>query len=136
MTILIDEARTLSSATWRPACRFDDLEPGWGEAAWIDGTQVALYRFADGIVHAAGQRCPATGAQVMARGIMGSRMIDGTLVKTIASPLHKQVYRLDDGTCLGEPGLALPVYPVHVDDEGRVFVDLDGTERAGTEASA
>ncbi|MGJ9403938.1 nitrite reductase small subunit NirD [Arthrobacter sp. KK5.5] len=124
MTILIEEhapATAAGTQDWHDVCWFDDLETGWGEAAWIDGRQVALFRFADGSVHAADQRCPATGSQVMARGIMGGRSTDAGLVHTIASPLHKETYRLDTGECLTSPGLSLPVHRVRVED-GRLWV--------------
>lgn len=122
MTVLIAEEANVK--TWVEACWLDDLRPGWGEAAWIDGQQIALLRFADESLFAVTQKCPGTGANVMARGIMGSRNIDGELVHTIASPLHKEVYRLDTGECLNADDVDLLVYPVHV-DEGRVLVGLE-----------
>ncbi|WP_102157272.1 nitrite reductase small subunit NirD [Zhihengliuella halotolerans] len=121
MTTLIDEAANVT--TWVEACWLDDLKPGWGEAAWIDGQQIALLRFADDTLFAVTQKCPGTGAQVMSRGIMGSRNLDGELVKTIASPLHKEVYRLDTGECLNADDVDLLVYPVRV-ESARVMVGL------------
>lgn len=122
MTVLIAEEANVK--TWVEACWLDDLKPGWGEAAWIDGQQIALLRFADESLFAVTQKCPGTGVNVMARGIMGSRNIDGELVHTIASPLHKEVYRLDTGECLNADDVDLLVYPVLV-DAGRVLVGLE-----------
>ncbi|MBG6084336.1 nitrite reductase small subunit NirD [Zhihengliuella flava] len=122
MTVLINE--DVSVTTWAQACWLDDLKPGWGEAAWINGQQIALLRFADGSLFAVTQKCPRTGANVMARGIMGSRNINGELVHTIASPLHKEVYRLDTGECLNAADVDLLVYPVRVVD-ARVLVGLE-----------
>ena len=125
MTILVAERSETdaSELRWHDVCRPGDLEPGWGEAAWLDGLQVALYRFPDGSFYAAEQRCPATGAQVMARGIMGSRATAEGTVHTVASPLHKQVFRLDDGRCLGDDSLSLRVFRVQVRD-GRLWVGV------------
>lgn len=95
-------------------CRAGDLEPGWGEAAWLGGTQVAVYRTEGDGYYAASHHCPGTGAKVMARGILGDRSIAGARVPTIACPLHKEVYRLDTGACLSGAAVALPVHPVHL----------------------
>ena len=90
---------------WHRVCPVTDLEPAWGEAALVAGRQVALFRTEDG-VYAVSQEDPATGAHVMARGILGSK---GSR-PTIASPLHKEVYDLETGECLSMPGLALPTF--------------------------
>ncbi|WP_396021223.1 nitrite reductase (NAD(P)H) small subunit [Arthrobacter sp. ES1] len=82
----------------------------WGEAALIAGHQVALFRTATGEVFAVGHEDPATGAHVMARGITGSRGMRHTL----ASPLHKEVYDLATGECLGKPGLRLPTFGTRI----------------------
>ncbi|QDY88886.1 nitrite reductase small subunit NirD [Arthrobacter sp. UKPF54-2] len=103
---------------WHRVCAVEDLEPGWGEAALIAGRQVALFRTATG-VFAVEQADPATGAHVMARGITGSR---GTR-PTLASPLHKEVYDLGTGECLGNPELRLGTYAARVAD-GFVEVEL------------
>ena len=95
---------------WNRVCAVEDLEPGWGEAALIGGRQVALFRTAAGEVFAVDHADPATGAHVMARGITGSR--GGR--RTLASPLHKEVYDLATGECLGSPELRLGTYPVRV----------------------
>ncbi|MFB0833835.1 nitrite reductase small subunit NirD [Arthrobacter halodurans] len=116
-------ARRPRPLTWHNVCDVTDLEAGWGEAAWIGSGQIALFRLADGSVHATDQRCPATGAHVMARGIVGGRSTDAGTVATVASPLHKQVYRLDSGECLNAPELRLAVHPVRIED-GHVWVGV------------
>lgn len=95
---------------WVPVCRVDDLVPERGAAALVDGVQVALFRLVDGEVVAVQHRDPATGANVMARGIVGTR----GAAPTVASPLHKQVYDLRTGQCLDDPGLALATFDVRV----------------------
>ena len=101
---------SMMTDTWLPVCFFDELEPLWGEAALLQGEQIALFLLPDGSVHAVSNRCPATGSQVMSRGIVGSK---GART-TVASPLHKQVYDLTTGECLSAPEYSLRVYPVRV----------------------
>jgi nitrite reductase (NADH) small subunit len=108
-------------------CSLDQLTPELGVAALVGGEQVAVFRLADGRVFAVSNLCPFSGAAVIARGITGSR---GD-VPTIASPVYKQVFSLEDGRCLDAvdqvpaPGRGpdLAVYAVSVDD-GRVTIDL------------
>ncbi|MDR4534277.1 nitrite reductase small subunit NirD [Glutamicibacter sp. PS] len=95
-----------------PICRSSDLLPGWGEAAWLEGRQIALFRTEAGRFYAASHHCPSLGAKVMARGILGDATIEGQRVDTIACPLHKEVYRLDTGICLNADTEALAVYEV------------------------
>lgn len=96
---------------WHRVCAVEDLEPAWGEAALIAGRQVALFRTVSGEVYAVAQEDPATGAYVMARGITGSRGSRPTL----ASPLHKEVYDLGTGECLGgAPELRLQTFGTRI----------------------
>lgn len=104
---------------WHRVCAVTDLEPAWGEAALIAGRQVALFRTVSGEVYAVGHEDPATGAHVMARGITGSR---GSR-PTVASPLHKEVYDLRTGECLGTPALRLPTFGTRIVD-GYIEVEL------------
>jgi nitrite reductase (NADH) small subunit len=104
---------------WHSICPVEDLETCWGEAALVAGRQLALFRVSETQVYAVDQRDPATGAHVMARGIVGNC---GPR-PTIASPLHKEVYLLATGECLTNPALYLQAYPVRIDD-GAVMVGL------------
>jgi nitrite reductase (NADH) small subunit len=106
-------------AGWYRVCAVEDLEPAWGEAALVAGRQVALFRTGPAEVFAVAHEDPATGAHVMARGILGSK---GTH-PTIASPLHKEVYDLETGECFTTPGLRLAAYSTRVTD-GFVEVQL------------
>ncbi|MEZ2391272.1 nitrite reductase small subunit NirD [bacterium RCC_150] len=122
MTVILDrEEQLLEESTarvWHRICPLDELEPAWGEAALVDGVQVALFRVDAGTVYAVGQQDPATCANVMARGITGSR---GSR-PTIASPLHKEVYDLQTGECYSNPELRLPAFRTRVVDG---FVELE-----------
>lgn len=106
------EDATRRQAAWHPVCAVSELEPMWGEAALIGETQIALITLIDGRIFAVDHRDPVAGANVMARGIVGSQQGRPTL----ASPLYKQVYDLATGRCLTEDGPALRCYPVRVDD--------------------
>ncbi|GAA2074504.1 hypothetical protein GCM10009821_11640 [Aeromicrobium halocynthiae] len=105
-------------------CRLADLHPDRGAAALVEGHQVALFRLAvTDEVLAVSHRDPFTGANVIARGLVGSR---GD-VPTVASPLLKQAFDLRTGRCLDDPDVALATYPVHVvDDVVHVVVDETG----------
>ncbi|MFG1814773.1 nitrite reductase small subunit NirD [Kribbella sp. NPDC049174] len=100
-------------------CQYDVLLPERGVAALIGDVQIALFRTHDGSVFAIGNQDPFSGANVMSRGIVGSR---GD-AQTVASPMFKQVFDLRTGVCLDDPSVSLPVYPVEVVD-GQVMVNL------------
>ena len=119
MTELVLQRPARPSTGWIAVCHLDDLEECWGEAALVDGEQIALFRLPGDKLHAVGNIDPRTRAAVMARGIVGSR----GAAPTIASPLHKEVYDLATGRCLTGDGPALPVHPAEVRD-GRVLVGL------------
>ena len=98
---------------WTRVCPLDALVPDRGAAALVDGHQVAVFRLSgSGDVHALAHHDPFSGANVMARGLVGSR--GG--VPTIASPMHKQSFDLTTGQCLDDESVALRVWPVRVVD--------------------
>lgn len=104
-----------------PVCRLEDLLPGRGAAVLLDGVQIALFRVEDEVL-AVQQRDPFSGANVMSRGIVGSR---GERL-TVAGPMYKQIFDLRTGECLdalGAPLQPLRCYPVTVTDDGTVVVD-------------
>ena len=96
---------------WTSACLLRHLIPGRGVAVLLrGGEQVALFLLADGNLHAVSNIDPYGRAAVMSRGIVGDRHGE----PTVASPLLKQVFSLEDGRCLDEPAVRLPVYDVRV----------------------
>ncbi len=104
---------------WTTACAYDRLIPGRGVGVLLDdGTQAALFRLDDGSVCAVGNVDPFCGAAVMSRGIVGDR--DGRVM--VQTPIQKQAFALDDGSCLDHPDVSVPVFPVRVTPEGRVQV--------------
>ncbi|GGM42280.1 nitrite reductase small subunit [Longimycelium tulufanense] len=99
--------------TWTPVCQYAALEPENGVAALLpDGTQIALFRVADGTAYAVSNLDPFSQAMVLARGIVGDR--GG--VPMVASPMHKQAFDLRTGQCLDNPETCIPTYPVRVAD--------------------
>jgi nitrite reductase (NADH) small subunit len=98
---------------WTAACRYDYLIPNRGVGVLLpDGAQAALFRLDDGSLHAVGNIDPFSGAAVMSRGIVGDR--GGRA--TVQTPIKKQAFALDDGVCLDDPEVSLPVYPTRVTD--------------------
>jgi NAD(P)H-dependent nitrite reductase small subunit len=107
----------MNAPHWTSICTIDDIYPDSGVCALVDGEQIAIFRVADA-VYAIGNHDPASGANVLSRGLVGD--IGGELV--VASPLFKQHFSLLTGRCLEEPELSVPVYPVRVTEAGAVSV--------------
>ncbi|MDD0994705.1 nitrite reductase small subunit NirD [Pseudomonas sp. TNT2022 ID1044] len=107
---------------WQAVCSQQDLVSDSGVVVWLDGAQVALFYLpgAEGKnLYAIDNHDPQSGANVIGRGLVGS--IKGDLV--VASPIYKQHFRLEDGTCLEYPQQRLRVWPVRL-NEGRVEVGV------------
>lgn len=90
----------VATVTWHEVCRLADLSPERGVAAFLGGVQVAFFRTHDDHVYAVQQLDPYSAANVISRGIVGSR---GD-VPTVASPMYKQVFDLRTGECLDAVG--------------------------------
>ncbi|WP_149087030.1 nitrite reductase small subunit NirD [Pseudomonas prosekii] len=102
-----------NAATWRPVCEQHDLVSNSGVVVWLDGAQVALFYLpgAEGkTLYAIDNHDPQSGANVIGRGLIGN--IKGDLV--VASPIYKQHFRLEDGSCLEYPQQRLRVWPVRL----------------------
>ncbi|MDT5257196.1 MAG: nitrite reductase small subunit [Mycobacterium sp.] len=104
---------------WTTACTYDHLIPGRGVGVLLDdGSQAALFRLDDGSVHAVGNVDPFSGAAVLSRGIVGDR--GGRA--TVQSPILKQAFALEDGSCLDDERISVPVYQVRVTPAGHVQI--------------
>lgn len=108
---------TAMTQSWQPVCNVNDLVPHSGVAALVEQQQVALFYLPGETteVYALSNRDPVSGANVMARGIIGDQQGE----PMVASPLYKQHYRLKDGHCLDEQELKLQSWPVRI-NEGQV----------------
>lgn len=97
---------------WTYVCTLDDLTPDRGTAALLGHQQVALFRLSGGEVYAISHRDPYSGANVMARGLVGTR--GG--VPTVASPMHKQTFSLSTGESMDDPAVRLETWQARVVD--------------------
>lgn len=101
-------------------CRVAELVPERGVAALVDGAQVALFRIdgADGPeVFAVDHHDPFSGANVLARGIVGRT--DGRWY--VASPVYKQRFDLATGRSLDDDSVSVDTWSVElVGDEVHV----------------
>jgi nitrite reductase (NADH) small subunit len=96
-------------------CPLADLDQERGVAALIGTMQVAVFRVdgeGDGL-YAIDNRDPASGANVLARGIVGSR---GEALY-VASPMHRHRFDLRSGRCLDDDNLSVVVWAVRTCDQ-------------------
>ena len=93
---------------WVEICGYDAIYPDTGVCALVDGRQVAIFRLADGTLHAVSNHDPFSGANVLSRGIVGDRLGE----PKIASPIYKQTFNLRTGQCYEDAGVRLAVYRV------------------------
>jgi nitrite reductase (NADH) small subunit len=115
---LLDDIRG-DVLVWTTACPFDRLIPGRGVGVLLDdGSQAALFRLDDDSLHAVGNIDPFSGAAVLSRGIVGDRA--GRAV--VQSPIKKQAFAFDDGGCLDDPMVSVPVYRARRTDDGQVQI--------------
>jgi nitrite reductase (NADH) small subunit len=119
---LLDDRKDVYAPTlwaWTTACRYDFLMPCRGAAVLLpDGSQAALFRLDDGSLRAVGNIDPFCGAAVLSRGIVGDRAGRAT----VQSPIKKQAFALDDGTCLDDAAVSIPVYRTRVTPGGFVQI--------------
>jgi nitrite reductase (NADH) small subunit len=115
----ITRPQTEAGLEWRDVCAIDDVLPGAGVAALLDGEQIAIVRTRADQFFALSNFDPFSKAFVIARGIVGDR----AGVAKIASPIFKQSFSLETGQCLDDPSVRLQVFPIRV-VAGRVQVSL------------
>lgn len=104
-------AAMTGAEAWTAVCGQQDLVDNSGVVVWLEGAQVALFYLpgAQGkTLYAIDNHDPQSGANVIGRGLIGS--IKGEMV--VASPIYKQHFRLEDGSCLEYPQQRLRVWPV------------------------
>lgn len=99
---------------WTSVCKKNDIAPGVGVCALLDGEQVAIFRIAkNDALYAVSNFDPFGEANVLSRGITGS--IGESIV--VASPLYKQHFDLQTGQCLEDESVSLKVYAVRVEGD-------------------
>lgn len=114
-------AHGTTAGSWTPVCALADLEVERGAAALVNGQAVAIFRTHDDRVYALANQDPFSRASVLARGIVGTRTVDGEEVPFVASPMHKHAFDLRSGRCLDDQGVSVSAYEVRVAD-GLVLV--------------
>jgi nitrite reductase (NADH) small subunit len=96
---------------WLALCSLSLLIPGRGVAALLpDGRQAAVFLDREGTPYAIGNRDPFSGAQVLSRGLIGS--LAGR--PFVASPLLKQRFDLESGSCLDDESVSVTAYQVRL----------------------
>jgi nitrite reductase (NADH) small subunit len=108
------------TSEWVAVCQVDDIPRlGSRRVARERGMPVALFRTADGDIHALLDRCPHKGGPLSQGIVFGA---------SVACPLHNWTIQFEDG-CARAPDVGqTPVFAVRV-ESGQVF--LDAAELAG-----
>ncbi|GAB3295505.1 nitrite reductase (NAD(P)H) small subunit [Epidermidibacterium keratini] len=106
---------------WTEICALEELRPERAVAALVghpaDGlAQVAVVLLADGSLHCVGHYDPYSKANVIARGIVGTREVSGEVIPTITSPMYKQTFDLRTGDALDDPDVGIGAWRVEVRD--------------------
>lgn len=113
----------MSVRSWTRVCALEDILPESGAAAWVGGRDIAVFRVRDA-VYAVGNLDPASGAHVLARGIVGE--VGGEIV--VASPMYKQHFSLLNGRCLEDAQLCVPAHLARIID-GEIWVRAEAISR-------
>lgn len=112
---------TTETSTWTRICDLKQILPDTGVGALVNGQQIAIFRLLpDDSLYAIGAHDPFSGANVLARGIVG----DKAGVPIVASPIYKQAFDLRNGQCLDDESVSIPSYPVRLVD-GTVEVAVE-----------
>lgn len=103
---------------WISVCNIDDLIPGTGVCALVEGQQIAISRpHLSEDLFAISNMDPFAHSNVLSRGIICEH--DDEL--WIASPLKKQRFALKDGRCLENADASVKSYSIKVEN-GDVLV--------------
>ena len=97
---------------WTLVCPLEGILPETGACALVGDRQVAVFRLLDGSLRALDNRDPCSGANVLARGIVG----DADGLPVVFSPLFKDRFDLVTGACLDHTGVRVGTHPVRVVD--------------------
>jgi nitrite reductase (NADH) small subunit len=109
----------VAASTWTPVCAIDDILPGTGVCARVEGRHVAVFRIGPDRFFSIDNVDPRSGASVLSRGLLGS--LGERLV--VASPLYKNHFDLRTGECLEAAEHSVRAHAVRIDG-GRVLVSL------------
>jgi len=112
-------------AVWIEVCGLSDIVPNTGVTCLIGGRQIAVFRVgpADEL-YAIDARDPFSDAHVLGRGIVGCHR--GR--PKVASPMYKQSFCLQTGTCIDDASVTLDTFAVRA-EEGKILVRAVVTRR-------
>ncbi|MEO8523806.1 MAG: nitrite reductase small subunit NirD [Caldimonas sp.] len=110
---------TTIAPPWTDVCRADEILPGTGVCARVEGRHVAIFRVGADRFYAIDNIDPKSGASVLARGLLGS--LGDRLV--VASPLYKNHFDLNTGECLESPEHSVLAHSVRIEND-KVLVAL------------
>jgi nitrite reductase (NADH) small subunit len=114
---------------WTRVCHLEAILPDTGVAARHRDGQVAIFRTRDDRVFALDNHDPCSGANVLARGLLGD--VDRTPV--VASPVHKQRFELASGRCL-DADVTVAIYDVRIRDGHVEVTDRPRSSRPDADA--
>ncbi len=95
----------------RKVARLADLPQDAGWLVEVEGREIALFREGSR-VHALDAICPHRGASLAFGDVRGG---------VVHCPLHAWPFRLADGACVDQPGVAVDTYAVVVEGEDVVL---------------
>jgi nitrite reductase (NADH) small subunit len=117
-------------SAWKDICSTDDLQPDSGVCALVEGQQVAVFFLVkEQAVYAIHNYDPIGKANVLSRGLIGDIKDE----PVVASPLYKQHFNLKTGICLEDENIAVPAYPVRIQN-GRIEIQVTGNGAAQSRA--
>ena len=93
----------------------DAIPVGEGRAFTVGERRIAVFRNRQGELYATQARCPHRGGPLF-DGLLGGC--------TVICPLHGMRFDLTTGRS-SDPELSLETYPVRIDEQGRVLVELE-----------
>jgi nitrite reductase (NADH) large subunit len=96
---------------WQNVCSTEDLIPGSGVCALVNGRQLAVFQI-EGQTYALDNFDPASRANVLSRGITGDLQNE----RVVASPIYKQHFSLATGRCIEDPTFSVSAYATRVVD--------------------
>jgi nitrite reductase (NADH) large subunit len=110
-----------SEKSWVVVGKTSDFAPNVGSAILYGDTQLAVFNNAQrGEWYCTQNMCPHKQAFVLSQGILG----DSAGVAKVACPLHKKQFSLSDGAEINGGDLQLITFPVKIDENNQVMVEL------------
>ncbi|MFA0415079.1 nitrite reductase small subunit NirD [Vibrio renipiscarius] len=99
--------------SFEKVCQINDIVPGTGVCALVNGEQVAVFRpTQEEQVFAISNTDPFYQSNVLSRGLICEHK--GEL--WVASPLKKQRFNLATGVCMEDEGFSVKSYPAQVNN--------------------